>query len=114
MATSAHELNISSSTFIPSPIHTNNVHELLVFYSSENPIFPRKCTSAKNNGQQSRVIAVRFTNPDSLLGDFGVLHLAAEVDLFNLIPIHKDSGGFRLGAFGLPLDGSFRNHFAVL
>ena len=59
-------------------------------------------------------IAVRFTNLDLLLGDFDVLHLAAEVYFCNLIPIDDDSGGSWLDAFVLPLDGSFRNHFAVL
>jgi hypothetical protein len=114
MATSDHELNIPSSTFIPPPIHTRFLRQLLVINRSGNPTLLESSHLLKKTDSNRLAIAVRFATLDSLSSDFDVLHLAAEVYFCNLIPIENDSGSLRLGAFVLPLDGRFRNHFAVL
>src|SRR5580700_9561421 len=113
MATSDHELDIPSSTFIPPPIHARFFQELLVIHRSGNPTLLESSHLRKKTDSNRLAIAVRFTILDSLLRDFDVLHLAAEVYFCNLIPIDNDSGSLRLGAFVLPLDGRSRNHFAV-
>jgi hypothetical protein len=61
MASSDHELNISSSTLIPSPIHTRTFRELRVIHRSENPIFSDNQHLRKKADSNRRPIAVRFT-----------------------------------------------------
>jgi hypothetical protein len=113
MATSDHELDIPSSTFIPPPIHARFFQELLVIHRSGNPTLLESSHLRKKTDSNRLAIAVRFTILDSLLRDFDVLHLAAEVYFFNLIAIHNDRSGLCLSALILPLDGCFGDNFSI-